>query len=426
MLLIHTSLSNMLYGKIDPINFQDEIVISGTVTDITDTPHPGVNVQVKGSDTGISTDFDGNYEIEAPEDATLIFSSLGFEDQEVEVNGRETMDIALYSSSSELDEVVVVGYGTEKKINLTGSVSSIKGDDMTKRPVTNPTTMLEGQVPGLRVVQGSGQPGAEDAQIQIRGQGTYSDAGSNPLVLIDGVEGDLNSLNPDDIEDISVLKDAASASIYGSKAANGVILVTTKNGKEGEFSIEYTGTFSRHSPTKMLDLVTNSADYMRLFNEAKENSGVASSSNTYSDEMIDMYENATDREQFPNFDWLDYMFEPVFVQQHNLALSGGNKKTTYRVTLGYVDQPGVMKGFDYQKLNMRSNLQSEIKDWATIGVNLGLKKGDTKQPRQGQQDAFYLRSLKRRHMGHFYPMVVRPLQVKPMILRLTIKICPLS
>lgn len=367
-----------------------QVKVTGKVTDQDNSPLPGASIVVKGTAKGVSSDFDGNYEIQAKEGDVLEFSFVGFQPQTKKVVGGGKsliINVLLKEDAQQLEDVVVVGYGTQKKENLTGAVAAISAEDLNKRPVTNPQTMLQGQVPGLRIVQGTGQPGAENVQIRVRGQGTYSTAGSDPLVLIDGVPGSLSTLNPNDIENISVLKDAASAAIYGSRAANGVILVTTKSGSDGTFKVEYTNNFGIHTPTKMLDIVTNSAEYMRLFNEAKTNSGIAGTG-TYTDEMIRAYENATDRTKYPNFDWLDYMFNPAFVQTHNVSLSGGAKGTTYNIGLGYVDQPGTMKGFNFEKINFRLNLKSEIKPWVTIGANVGLERGRREQPRQGQSDAF--------------------------------------
>ena len=246
--------------------------------------------------------------------------------------------------------------------------------------------MLQGQVAGLRVVQNSGEPGSEGLTVRVRGQGTFSGAGNNPLVLIDGVEGSLNDLNPNDIENISVLKDAASASIYGSRAGNGVILVTTKMGKPGQFVVDYNANGSIHNPTRLFDLITNSAEYMELWNEAKINNGI--SAGLYPQEVIDRYRNATDRISYPNADWLDIMFNPAFVQLHNLGISGGSESTQYNLSLGYVDQPGVMKGFDYKRYNARLNVTSKVNDWLDIGANVSVKQGDTHRPRQGAGDAF--------------------------------------
>ncbi len=367
-----------------------QVKVTGKVTDQDNSPLPGASIVVKGTAKGVSSDFDGNYEIQAKEGDVLEFSFVGFQPQTKKVVGGGKsliINVLLKEDAQQLEDVVVVGYGTQKKENLTGAVAAISAEDLNKRPVTNPQTMLQGQVPGLRIVQGTGQPGAENVQIRVRGQGTYSTAGSDPLVLIDGVPGYLSSLNPNDIENISVLKDAASAAIYGSRAANGVILVTTKSGSDGTFKVEYTNNFAIHTPTKMLDIVTNSAEYMRLFNEARTNSGVTGLG-IYSDEMISAYENATDRTKYPNFNWVDYMFNPAFVQTHNVSLSGGAKGTTYNIGLGYVDQPGTMRGFNYEKMNFRLNLKSEIKPWVTVGANIGLERDKQKQPRQGQSDSF--------------------------------------
>lgn len=196
---------------------------------------------------------------------------------------------------------------------------------MTKRPVTNATSMLQAQIPGLRVVNGSGQSGNNKVNLRVRGQGTYSDAGSDPLVLINGVPGDLSSLDPNAIESISVLKDAASAAVYGARAANGVILVTTKTGSNQKTTISYSGNFAVYSPTRMLDVVTNSVEYMNLWNEAKTNSGI--SSGLYPQDVIDLYKNAAPGDpEYPNYDWLGEHIHSSFSHNHNLTVSGGSEK----------------------------------------------------------------------------------------------------
>lgn len=368
--------------------FAQNITISGNVKDDTGLEVIGATIIVEGNaTTGTTTDIDGNYVLNnVPSNGKLVFSYVGMKPQTVAVNGRSRIDVTMASDTELLDEVIVVGYGTQKKVNLTGAVSAVTGDEMVKRPVTNPATMLQGQMPGVRIIQGLGQPGNESVQIRVRGQGTYSSAGSDPLVLIDGVPGSLSTLNANDIESVSVLKDAASASIYGARAANGVVLVTTKSGKDGGFKVNYNANFGVHNPTKMLNIVTNSADYMELTNEAKANSGI--STGLYTQDMINSYRNATDRVKYPNFDWLGYMFNSAFVQNHSLSLNGGNKGTTYNITLGYVDQPGTMKGFTFDKYNFRTNVKSDLKDWITVGVNIAMEKGNQKNPRQSHDDAF--------------------------------------
>lgn len=366
------------------------IPINGKITDAkTGEPLPGVNVVIKGTTQGTTTDSEGKYSLSVDDsEAILVFSFVGYLSQEMVVGSRSTIDAQLAIDEKQLDEIVVVGYGTQKKLNLTGAVASISAEAINRRPVTNPAAMLQGQVPGLQIVQGTGQPGNEGLTVQIRGQGTYSGAGSNPLVLIDGAPGTLSNLNPADIETISVLKDAASAAIYGARAANGVILVTTKTGKPDSFNIEFNTNVAVHTPSRMLQVVSNSADYMRLYNEAKQNSGTASSGNTYTADMIKLYETATDRVKYPNFDWIDYMFNPATVSISSLSLNGGTKGTTYNMSLGYTNQPGTMRGFDYDKFNFRSNIKSDIKKWATVGSNISLERGNKNETLHGGTDTF--------------------------------------
>ncbi len=363
------------------------ITVNGQVKDKEGEALPGVNVLIKGSSVGTVTDIDGMYSLSVPsDDDVLVFSSIGYSTQEVPVNGRSVIDISMSEDIQSLNEIVVVGFGEQKKVNLTGSVATVDGETLTRRPVTNSASMLQGQVPGLRIVQNSGEPGNEGLSVRIRGQGTFSSAGSNPLVLIDGVEGNLADLDPNNIENVSVLKDAASASIYGSRAANGVILVTTKKGKEGRFNVEYNGNFAMHTPTKLFDLITNSVEYMELWNEAKLNNGI--SDGLYSQQEMDLYRNATDRALYPNADWLDIVFNPAPTQTHHVSFNGGAGGTHYNVAFGYVNQEGVMKGFDYKRYNVQMNLGSQINNSIKFGANLALKKGDRSAPRQGSTDHF--------------------------------------
>jgi TonB-linked SusC/RagA family outer membrane protein len=366
---------------------QQARTVTGTVTSSSGEPIPGATVVVKGTAIGTITDFDGNFSVpNVPSDASLLISFVGMKAQEIVVGNQTRFDVVLLDETIGLEEVVAIGYGIQKKINLTGSVASVSGDDLVRRPVTNVETMLQGQMPGVQIVQNSGEPGNEGVSIRIRGTGTFSSAGSNPLVLVDGVQGSLADLNPNNIESISVLKDAASASIYGARAANGVILVTTKKGQEGKITMNYNGNYAVHTPTKLFDLITNSAEYMELFNEARLNSGLTSG--LYTDDIINSYRNATDRNLYPNTDWLDLLFSPAPTQTHNLSFSGGSNGTTFNVSLGYVNQEGVMKGFDYEKYNIRVNLSSQVNENIRFGGNFSVKKGIKSAPRQGATDTF--------------------------------------
>jgi TonB-linked SusC/RagA family outer membrane protein len=362
--------------KIQETSPVQAITVTGQVKDNNGLPLPGVTVKVKGSEIGTQTGLDGKYSLSvADSKAVLVFSFIGFVNQEITVGNQAKIDVVLKEQTSALNEVVVVGYGTQKKVNLTGAVSSVSGETLNKRPVVNPASMLEGLAPGVQINTGSGEPGNENVSIRIRGNGTFSGAGSDPLILIDGVPGNFSDVNPTDIDNVSVLKDAASASIYGSRAANGVVLITTKQGKAGQLSVTYDGNVGIYKPTKLFNLITNSAQYMELFNEAHINSGITDPSSLYPQDQIDLYRNSTDKLHYPNTDWLSLIFKTAPTQNHNLTFSGGNEKTTYNVSLGYVDQNGIMKGFNYQRYNARINLTSKINDHIKFGTNVLLKSG---------------------------------------------------
>ena len=382
----NNSNNDLIKTKLGEVN-QEGKKITGTIVDAQGIPVIGANVLVEGTTNGSITDMDGKFMIESvPEGAKLRISYIGYKDQIVSVTSKNDYAITLKEDAEALDELVVVGYGTQKKVNLTGAVTAVTGEDITKRPVTNTSTMLQGQIPGLRVVQGTGMPGNESVSIKIRGVGTFSGAGSNPLVLINGVTGDMSAVDPNMIESVSVLKDAASCAIYGARAANGVILITTKQGADSgeKVSISYRGNFAVHTPTKMFDLVTNSADYMTLFNQAKINSG---ESGLYAEEEIEKYRNSNGSVEYPSFDWLGYMFNPAFVHQHNLSLAGTAKNTTYNISLNYVDQDGTMRSFNYKKYNITADLATQATKWMRVGFYTNMMKGDRNFNGVSQEDA---------------------------------------
>ena len=364
---------------------QQNLKVSGVVTDEAGEPLIGVSVLVKGTTLGNITDLNGRFSLDVPEGSILEISYIGYKTQSIKAQ-REPMNIVLKEDAQKLDEVVVVGFGTQKKVNLTGSVSAVTGDDISKRPVANAAILLQGQIPGLRVNQGLGQPGGEGTSFRIRGQGTFSSAGSDPLILINGVPGSMTNLDPSVIESVSVLKDAASAAIYGARAANGVILVTIKQGALGDkVHISYHGNVGLHTPTKLYDRVTNSVEYMELANLAWKNSGTGKQ---YTQDQINLYRNNVGDPQYPNFDWQDYMFRTAVVQTHNLSMAGSTEKTTYNVALNFVDQPGTMRGFKYRKYNATIDLTARITNFIKVGTYANLMYGETEQPRQGQNDAF--------------------------------------
>jgi TonB-linked SusC/RagA family outer membrane protein len=338
---------------------------------------------------GTITDADGKFSLNVSPGATLIVSYIGYVTQEVAMGNRTDLRIVLSEDTQALEEVVVVGYGVQKKINLTGSVASVSEAELTKRPTPNVQNLLQGKVSGLQINQKGGTPGDDVGTMRIRGVGTFSSAGSNPLVLVDGVQGDISDVDPNNVESVSVLKDAASAAIYGARAANGVILVTTKRGSARELSVEYHGSFEAQKATRLPELLTNSADYMELWNEANERTGIAK---YFSQAEIDAFRShPNDPVNYPNFDWVDYMFKTAFVHNHHLSVSGGNEKTTFNLSVGYLDQGGIVPLYDFKRYNMLLSVDTKVTDWLTVGGNMqGMKKDITQDVQGTHTEAYFI------------------------------------
>ncbi|WP_172623085.1 SusC/RagA family TonB-linked outer membrane protein [Flavisolibacter ginsenosidimutans] len=351
--------------------------VSGVVTNEAGEPLSNVTVQAKGTSKTTITATDGSFSLELPSGAkTLVFSYVGMETQELPVDQRTSYRIKLSAAANTLNDVVVVGYGTQRRINLTGSVSTVSGGTLTQRPAPNAANLLEGRVSGLQVTQPSSEPGRDNPNLLIRGRATFGGS-TGPLVLIDGVTGSINNLSPDDIENISVLKDAASAAIYGSRAANGVILVTTKKGRKGQTTVSYRVNVGVYTPTAMPDFITNSAEYMTLYNAAAARSGVAF---RYDSAEIAKYKNATDQNAYPNFDYVDYYFKSAVVSNHNISLSGGNERNTFNLSLSYLNQDAMLPGYSFKKYNGLFNYTSQINDRITIGTSMNLTYKDRQEP----------------------------------------------
>ena len=344
-------------------------------------PVIGVNVFVKGSTIGTITDVDGVYEVDGvPQNSTLVFSFIGFMTQEINVGSQTNIDVVLAADVAALDEVVVIGYGEQRKETLTGSVSSVKGVELVKSPTANVTSSLAGRLPGLIVNQRSGQPGADDPNLLIRGNGTFdSNTGdginpASPLIIIDGVPRSfMGRLNPSDIESISVLKDA-SAAIYGARAANGVILITTKKGALGkpEFNVSMNQSFS--APTKIVD-VMDAATYAQVFNEAEWYRAGRPATYTpfYSADAIKKYADGSDPVLYPNTDWVGEMLRPHSVQQRiNMSVAGGTQAAKYFLSFGYMNQDGNFRNtpVDYNQYNFRLTTDINVSKHLTIGANI--------------------------------------------------------
>ncbi|MBK0383897.1 TonB-dependent receptor [Pedobacter sp. SD-b] len=350
---------------------QQKLAIKGKVISSSDGMGlPGVSVQEIGNPkNGVVTDVNGNYQINlSSQSAVLKFSYLGFKTQQVGVNGKAVINIALEEDRAKLDEVVVVGYGQQKKVNLTGSVETARFDDAVNTPVTNSAQLMYGKFSGVQLTQGSGLPGNDGSSVTIRGVGTFGSVA--PLVVIDNIQyADLsafNNLSPSDIETITVLKDAAASAIYGARGANGVILVTTKKGKSGVSSVDY-NVYTGLQDVTVRPEYLNAVNYATLKNEHDINLNGANAPIRYSPANIQTIIDGSNPDQYANTNWVNEILRTAPVQNHYLSFSGGNDKTTYRVSTGYLNQQAVVQGkFKSQRFNLSLNLNSKLKDWLEI------------------------------------------------------------
>lgn len=361
---------------------QTVMQVSGTVTDSMGEALPGVVIMEDGnSSNGAVVGSDGKYQISVSKGAVLSFSCIGYKTVQRTVGDSRVIDVVLADDQELLEEVVVVGYGTQKKVNLTGSVASVQFDEkMASRPVTNVSNSLIGLAAGVNVQQSSGKPGTA-SDIKIRGIGTINNA--SPLVIVDGFEWSMDNLNPADIESISILKDASSTAIYGALGANGVILITTKQGK-GRVSVNYNGYVSAQTIVNSLPLVSDYADYMELVNESFTNVG---QSNYYSEPTIDMWRAAKlnpnalndygmpNYMAYPNTDWFNVMFKTGVSHSHHIDIGGSSDKMRYDVAVGFADNPGTMNvanGVDsgQRKYTLKTNVEGTVADWLTVGASV--------------------------------------------------------
>ena len=338
--------------------------VSGIVKDDTGNPLIGVTVTVPGTTKGTTTDANGTYTINADNSESLNFSYVGYKPQTIHVNNQSTIDVTMSEDNTSLEEVVVVGYGVQKKVNLTGSVASLDTKQLQSRPIQNISTGLQGMLPGVTISSTNGAPGKDGGNIRIRGVGTLNTA--SPYILIDGVEADnLNSLDPNDIESLSVLKDAASAAIYGSKAANGVILITTKRGKTGAPKITYSGYAGIQRPTNMIERMS-SFDYARLYNEALAAEGKAE---RFTQQELQKFKDGTDP-NYPNTNWYDLAYQIGMQHTHNVTMSGGTESVKYMGSIGYMGQKGILPNAGRDKFNGRTNLDVTFSPKLTARLGL--------------------------------------------------------
>lgn len=356
--------------------FAQSITVSGTVFDENEAPLPGVSILVKNSTTGTVSDLDGKYQINVPSNSSiLVYSFLGYFKQEITVGTQTSIDVSLQADMSDLSEVVVVGYGDQRRINLTGSVETISGAAIARQPVFQASQALVGMTPGLTAIQSSSRPGSDNATLRVRGTGSLG-ASNDPLVLIDGIQGDINNIDPADIESISVLKDAAASSIYGSRGSNGVILVTTKRGKQGAMSVSY-NTYAGWQEPQTLPTYLGAIDFLRATNT--DEATIAN----YQQNM------ATNPDLYPDTDWMNLLFsENGFQQYHNLSVNGGTENIQLMGSISYTDQGANVVNYNFKRYNGRFNSDIKINEKFNVAFDLNFSQELTTEPNSGLDRIF--------------------------------------
>ena len=367
---------------------QNPISVVGTVKDVKGDPVIGANVTVVGTKQGTITDFDGNFSLNALLGAKVKISFIGYKDQVVTTKKGISLNIVLEEDAQTLGEVQVVAYGVQKKVSITGAISSMKGDDLLKTPVGSVSNILSGQITGISSVQYSGEPGADAADIYVRGIATWQDA--KPLIQVDGVERDFSQIDPNEIESVTVLKDASATAVFGVRGANGVILITTKRGIEGKAKVSFSTSAGVNVRTKELDFA-NSYQYASYYNMMTGNDGGVP---IFSDEQLIAFRDHTNPILYPDINWIDYcMNKAAFQSQHNMNISGGTDNMRYFVSAGMFTQNGMFKqfnaqddfNFDYKRYNYRANLDFDITKTTMLSVNIG-GRIETKRTPESEED----------------------------------------
>jgi TonB-linked SusC/RagA family outer membrane protein len=362
-----------------------QVKISGEVKDAKGAVIPGVSVNLKRSRAGTTTNQEGKYSISTRGQGVLVFTNIGYITQEINLEGKTTINIVLDSAITSMDEVTVVGYGTQKKTSLTSAVADIKGEDLNKRSVANAQQALQGLAPGVTVMDRGGYPGVSDVSIRVRGITTLS--GNDPLVIVDGIEQPLRDINPADIESIAVLKDAASTAIYGSRAANGVVLVTTKRAKSGKVAVNLNSYYAVqkviYNPKQM-----GMRDYMVMQNVAYVNAGASA---PFPDSLINVWVNATDRIKYPLVnDWINVMFSPAPQQNHTLNVSGGTDRMKSLLSVNFFDQDGVIPNSHSRQPGIRFNTDFKVSNKITLSGDFNYRLKDYHQPTYAENSIKYM------------------------------------
>lgn len=346
-----------------------QVTVTGNVRDERGDEVIGATVLLIGSQHGVITDVDGNFKLNVPnaKTAVLQISYVGYETQKIALKGKTKISVTLAEVANALNEVMVVAYGTQKKETLTGAISSVKTDGLLRSPNASIASSLAGQVTGLSSVSTSGQPGKEDPSIYIRGVGSLTEGASSPLILVDGVERSFFQMDPNEIESVTVLKDASATAVFGVRGANGVILVTTRRGQEGKATISITSSVGVQQPTRILKMA-DSYTYATLFNEMNDNDG--KSKHTFDDYALERFRLGDDPIMYPNMNWRKYIMKNSSIQtQHNLNISGGTDRVRYFISMGFLWQDGLFRQFkeldynnnySYTRYNYRGNLDLDI------------------------------------------------------------------
>lgn len=375
---------------------QNTVKVTGTVKDANGEPIIGANVMVVGSATGVITDIDGNFTLNVPTGSKLQFSFIGYKEQVVPVKKGISLNIVLEEDAQMLGEVEVVAYGVQKKVSVTGAISSMKGDDLLKTPAGSISNILSGQVTGISSVQYSGEPGADAAEIYVRGIATTGNAA--PLIQVDGVEREFSQIDPNEIESVTILKDASATAVFGVRGANGVVLITTKRGVEGKAKISFTTSAGVNVRTKELEFA-NSYQYASYVNMMRTNDG---NEPLYSDEQLAAFRDHTNPLLYPDINWIDYcMNKAAFQSQHNVSISGGTNNMRYFVSAGLFTQDGMFKqfnltddfNFDYKRYNYRANLDFDISKTTLLSVNIGGRVDSKRTPESGEDQNQLFRKL---------------------------------
>ena len=383
------------YAQAAVSNVDQSEVIQGSVVDANGDPVINATVVIASqSGVGTITDFDGNFQIKAKPGTKLRISYIGM--KTVEVPAKQGMKVVLQDDSNMLQGVEVVAYGTQKKVTVTGALSSVKSEDLVRTPVGSVNNVLGGQISGVTTVQYSGEPGSDAAEIFVRGQGTWADA--SPLIQVDGVERSMSDIDPNEIESITVLKDASATAVFGVRGANGVVLITTKRGQEGKAKINFSTSFSALTPTKMVDQA-DSYGYATFHNLMNDMDGTP---RQFSDQILQKFQSGSDPIRFPSMQWADYIMKDVTLQsQHNMTISGGTKKVRYFISAGMYTVGGLFKEFDmdydygyqYQRFNYRTNLDLDVTRTTTLSINVARTVDEADKPYTSQGSSGMIKNI---------------------------------